>query len=436
MNDRFSQDYSSLYRKIAFTIFILMICRVGSFIPVPGLDPFVLSELKNSHSSGLLGMFNMLSGGSLGRMSIFALAIMPYITASIIMQLLSISYKPLESLKKDGEAGRKKINQLTRYLTVLLAVVESYALASNLHSMSSSSDSLIVVDMLFFKISTVTNMVVGTMLLMWLGEQINIRGFGNGTSLIIFSGIVSSIPSSLISAFELLRVGSVSAIMLFIVAIIVVLLVMLVVFVEKAQRKVAIQYPKRQVGSKIYGGEVSHMPLKLNTASVIPPIFANAFLSFPLTIANFSSGGDSILSNLSIYLTHGTFLYVFLYSFLIISISFLYTAIVFNSQETSENLRKNGAYIPGRRPGEDTAKYFDYLLVRLTCLGSLYLVLICVIPEIFMNQYSAILLSFTGTSILIIVNVVMDTFVQIQTFMLSKRYDVLMKKTKLRERRI
>jgi preprotein translocase subunit SecY len=435
MASNFTKENSDLQNRIFFTLFILIICRIGAFIPVPGVDSFVLSQIKESHSTGLLGMFNMLSGGSLGRMSIFALVIMPYITSSIVIQLLSMSYKPLEDLKKEGESGKRKINQLTRYLTVFLAIVESYAIASNLYSMSSVSGSLVVVDKLFFKISAVTNMVVGTMILMWLAEQVNLRGFGNGTSLIIFSGIVSSIPSSVISAFELVRAGSISVIMVLFVAIVVVVMILVIIFIERAHRKVPIQYPKKQVGSKIYGGEVSHMPLKLNTASVIPPIFANAILSFPLTIANFSTSSDSVLSKISLYLSHGTFTYMLLYSFLIVSISFLYTAVVFNSQETAENLRKYGAYVPGKRPGKDTVEFFDYLLVRLTCLGAIYLIFICIVPEIFMSKFSPILLSFSGTSILIVVNVIIDTVTQIQTHMLSKRYDSLMKKAKLREKK-
>ena len=435
MASNFTNENYDLQNKVLFTLFILVICRVGAFIPVPGIDSFVLSQVKESHTSGLLGMFNMLSGGSLGRMSIFALAIMPYITSSIVIQLLSMSYKPLEDLKKDGEIGKRKINQLTRYLTVFLAIIESYAVSSNLYNMSAGESSLVVVDKLFFKISAVTSMVVGTMILMWLAEQINLRGFGNGTSLIIFSGIVSSIPSSVISAFELIRAGSVSMFVILLVFVVVVLMVFVVIFVERAHRKVPIQYPKKQVGSKVYGGEVSHMPLKLNTASVIPPIFANAIISFPLTIANFASSDDFILSKIGMYLSHGTLLYVLLYSFLIVSISFLYTAVVFNSQETAENLRKHGAYVPGRRPGKDTIDFFDYLLVRLTCLGSIYLIFICIVPEIFMNKFSPILMSFSGTSILIVVNVIIDTTTQIQTHMLSKRYDSLMKKAKLREKK-
>jgi preprotein translocase subunit SecY len=435
MASNFAKENSDLQNKILFTLFILVICRVGAFIPVPGLDSFVLSQVKENHTSGLLGMFNMLSGGSLGRMSIFALAMMPYITSSIVIQLLSMSYKPLENLKKDGEVGKRKITQLTRYLTVLLAIIESYAISSNLYNMSVGSGTLVVVDKFFFKVSAVTSMVVGTMILMWLAEQINVRGFGNGTSLIIFSGIVSSIPGALISAFELVRVGSVSIFMVLLVFLIVLALIFVIIFVERANRKVPIQYPKKQVGSKIYGGEVSHMPLKLNTASVIPPIFANAILSFPLTIANFSSKDDSILGKIGVYLSHGTVLYVLLYSFLIVSISFLYTAVVFNSEETAENLRKYGAYVPGRRPGKDTVDFFDYLLVRLTCLGSMYLVFICIVPEVFMSKYSPLLLSFSGTSILIVVNVIMDTFTQMQTHMLSKRYDSLMKKAKIREKK-
>ena len=423
---------SDLSTRVMFTIFIVILCRFAAFIPIPGIDAVVLTHIRDHHDSGLLAMFNMLSGGSLGRMSIVALSIIPYVTSSIIIHLLSLSYSSLADLKKEGEVGRRKINQLTRYCTVLLAILESYGLSSNLYSMSASSGALVVVDVYFFKLSAVVSLVVGTMILMWLAEQINIRGFGNGTSIIIFSGIVSSIPSSVIGVFELLRSGSFSLLLALFAIIVLLLVVVVVIFVERAARKVPVQYPKRQVGNKIYGGDVSYMPLKLNTSGVLPLIFANSILSFPLTVANFSQ--DSILSGLGMYLQHGTPLYIVLYALLIIFTSFVYNSYLFNSEETADNLRKNGAYVPGYRPGQDTMRFFDYLLARLTCIGSMNLVFICIVPEIFMGKFSPVLLNFGGTSVLIVVSVILDTVSQIQTHVMSQKYDTLMKKMKLRER--
>jgi len=422
---------SDLSSRILFTIAVLIVCRIGSYIPVAGIDSSVLSEIAARNQAGVLGMLNMLSGGSLGRMSIFALAIMPYITASIIMQLLTIAYKPLEEMKKDGEAGRAKITQLSRYLTVLLASMQAYGLASSLTSMNSGAASLVIIDHGLFKLVTVVTLVVGTMFLMWLGEQITARGIGNGTSLIIFVGIVAGLPSALISTFELARKGGANPAIALLVCLVVVALVAIIVFFERAQRRVLVQYPKRQVGNKVYGGDSNHMPLKLNTSGVIPPIFASSLLLFPLTIANLSNSDSVILENISYYLGHGKPLYVALYAALIIGFSFLYTAIVFNSEETANNLRKYGAYIPGKRPGANTAEYFDFVLTRLTAIGSLYLCLVCIIPEIFMNKL-AVAFSLGGTSLLIVVNVVMDTFTQIQTHLFSGRYQGLVRKMKIK----
>ena len=423
---------SDLSSRIFFTLGVLIVCRIGSYIPVAGVDSSILGDIANQNEGGILGMFNMLSGGSLGRMSIFALAIMPYITSSIIIQLMTIAYKPLENMKKDGEAGRKKLTQISRYLTVVLASVQAYGVAASLASMSTGAGSVVVIDAAVFKFTTVVTLVVGTMFLMWLGEQITARGIGNGSSLIIFVGIVSGLPSAVISMFELARKGSTSPLVALVVTLCVVALIATIIFFERAQRRVLVQYPKRQVGNKIYGGDATHMPLKLNTSGVIPPIFASAILLFPLTIANFSKSTDSgFMDALTYHLGHGKPLYILAYVALIIAFSFLYTAVVFNSEETAKNLGKYGAYIPGKRPGANTSEYFDYLLTRLTAIGSLYLCVICVVPEMFMNKF-AVSFSLGGTSLLIVVNVVIDTFTQIQTHMFSGKYEGLIRKMKIK----
>ncbi|MDR0329411.1 MAG: preprotein translocase subunit SecY [Rickettsia sp.] len=420
-----------LVNRIIFTILALIVCRFGSFIPIAGIDSVALSSVAEQNQSGILGMFNMLSGGSLGRMSIFALAIMPYITASIIIQLMSIAYKPLENLKKEGEVGKRKINQLSRYLTVLLASFQAYGVAVSLEHVVTNVGPVVIIPGLFFKVTTVITLVVGTMFLMWLGEQITGRGIGNGSSLIIFIGIVSGVPSAIISMFELSRSGGLSPIVVMAICLGVIVIIAIIIFFEKAQRKVLVQYPKRQVGNKIYGGDSTHMPLKLNTSGVIPPIFASSILLFPVTIANFSSNNSEIMSLLTFHLGHGKPLYILLYVALIMFFSFFYTAVVFNSEETANNLRKYGAYIPGKRPGKNTAEYFDYLLTRLTVIGGIYLSFICIVPEMLMNKY-AVSFALGGTSFLIVVNVVLDTFVQIQTHLFSSKYEGLVKKMKLK----
>ncbi|WP_341757715.1 preprotein translocase subunit SecY [Candidatus Tisiphia endosymbiont of Ditula angustiorana] len=420
-----------LANRVIFTILALIVCRFGSFIPIAGIDSVALSSVAEQNQSGILGMFNMLSGGSLGRMSIFALAIMPYITASIIIQLMSIAYKPLENLKKEGEVGKRKINQLSRYLTVLLASFQAYGVAISLEHVVTNVGPVVIIPGLFFKVTTVITLVVGTMFLMWLGEQITGRGIGNGSSLIIFIGIVSGVPSAIISMFELSRSGGLSLIVVMAICLGVIVIIAIIIFFEKAQRKVLVQYPKRQVGNKIYGGDSTHMPLKLNTSGVIPPIFASSILLFPVTIANFSSNNSEIMSLLTFHLGHGKPLYILLYVALIMFFSFFYTAVVFNSEETANNLRKYGAYIPGKRPGKNTAEYFDYLLTRLTVIGGIYLSFICIVPEMLMNKY-AVSFALGGTSFLIVVNVVLDTFVQIQTHLFSSRYEGLIKKMKLK----
>jgi len=432
MGQNFSKKSSNdLVSRIVFTILILIVCRFGSFIPIPGIDSIALSSVAEKNQSGILGMFNMLSGGSLGRMSIFALAIMPYITASIIIQLMSVAYKPLENLKKEGEVGKRKVNQLSRYLTVLLASFQAYGVAISLESIVTNAGPVVILAGFFFRITTVITLVVGTMLLMWLGEQITQRGIGNGTSLIIFIGIISGVPSAIISMFELSRKGALSPLVVVAVCIGVVVLIAIIIFFEKAQRKLLVQYPKRQVGNKIYGGEATHMPLKLNTSGVIPPIFASSILLFPATLANFSNSNSEAMGMLTYYLGHGKPVYILLYVTLIMFFSFFYTAIVFNSEETANNLRKYGAYIPGKRPGKNTSDYFDYILTRLTVIGGIYLSVICVIPELLMNKY-VISLSLGGTSFLIVVNVVLDTMTQVQTYLFSSKYEGLMKKVKLK----
>lgn len=422
---------NDLVNRIFYTLAILVICRLGSFIPIPGVDSIAVNELASQNQNGILGMFNMLSGGSLSRMSIFTLAIMPYITASIIIQLMTIAYKPLEDLKKDGEVGKRKLNQLSRYLTVFFASFQAYGVAAALLAAKTLNGDVVIISTLLFKLTTVITLVVGTILLMWLGEQISSRGIGNGTSLIIFIGIVSGLPSAIISLFEMARKGVTSPITIIMILAIVVCVIAIIILFEKAQRRVLIQYPKRQVGNKIYGGDATHIPLKLNTSGVIPPIFASSILLFPATIISFYSGDSELVNTIMQNLTHGKPLYILLFVLLIVFFSFFYTAVVFNADETAENLKKNNAYIPGRRPGKNTSEYFDYLLTRLTIIGSAYLSVICVIPEVMMNKYS---ISFVlgGTSFLIVVNVILDTFNQIQTHMFSFRYEGLVKKMKLK----
>lgn len=422
-----------LSSRIIFTLSVLVVCRFGSFIPIPGIDSIALASFAQQNQGGILGMFNMLSGGSLERMSIFALAIMPYITASIVIQLMTIAYKPLENLKKDGEVGRRKINQLSRYLTVLFAAFQAYGVTLGLESTITPHGPVVIIAPMIFKISTITTLVVGTIFLMWLGEQISSRGIGNGTSLIIFIGIVSGLPSAVIGMFELSRKGAMSPLVVMAICAGVLIMIATIIFFERAQRKVLVQYPKRQVGNKIYGGDSTHMPLKLNTSGVIPPIFASSVLLFPATISDFSGKDSEIMGMVSRYLGHGKPLFILLYISLIMFFSFFYTAVVFNSEETANNLRKHGAYVPGRRPGKNTAEYFDYLLTRLTVIGSIYLAFVCIVPELLMNKFS-VAFALGGTSFLIVVNVVLDTFTQIQTHLFSARYEGLVKKMRLKEK--
>jgi preprotein translocase subunit SecY len=426
---------TELKNRIWFTLGLLIIYRLGTYIPIPGIDPAVLAELFNQQRGGILGMFDMFSGGALGRMTVFALNIMPYISASIIMQLMTAVSPHLEALKKEGEVGRKKINQYTRYGTVVLALFQSFGIAVGLEGMQGTQGAAVIDPGAFFRITTVITLTGGTIFLMWLGEQITARGIGNGISLIIFAGIVANLPSALAATLELGRTGALSAVFIVLLLIIAVATITIMVFMERAQRRVLVQYPKRQVGNKMFGGEASHMPLKINTAGVIPPIFASSLLLLPLTVAQFTAGqGPEWLQTVVAMLSHGQPLYILAYVGMIVFFAFFYTAIVFNPTETAENLKKHGGFIPGIRPGKSTADYLDYVLTRLTVIGAAYLSIICVLPEILISQY-AVPFYFGGTSLLIVVSVTMDTVAQIHSHLLAHQYEGLIKKTKLRGRR-
>ena len=426
---------TELKNRIWFTLAALVVYRLGTYIPIPGMDAAVLSQIFAQQQSGLLGMFDMFSGGALSRMTIFALNIMPYISASIIMQLMTAVSPKLEALKKEGETGRKKINQYTRYGTVILAAVQAYGLAVGVEGMRGPSGAVVLDPGMFFRVTTVITVVGGTMFLMWLGEQITSRGIGNGISLIIFAGIVANLPTALASLFELSRTGGVSAVFIIILLALAVATVAAIVFMERAQRRILVQYPKRQQGNKMYGGESSHLPLKLNTAGVIPPIFASSLLLMPATVANFGGSSNSEWLNfVSAYLGHGQPLYLALYLSMIVFFCFFYTAIVFNPEETADNLKRYGGFVPGIRPGKNTATYLDYVLTRLTVLGAAYLAAVCLLPELLISQY-AVPFYFGGTSLLIVVNVTMDTVAQIQSHLLAHQYEGLIKKSKLRGRR-
>ena len=422
-----SSQSNDLRTRIFFTIIILAIYRFGTFVPLPGIDPEQLQIMMQSNQKGLLGMFNVFAGGAVSRMAIFALGIMPYISSSIIVQLLTGVSDYFKNLKAQGEIGRQKITQITRYGTVLLAIVQGYGLSVGLES----SANLVINPGFFFKISTVTTIVAGTIFLMWLGEQITQRGIGNGISLIIFSGIVAEIPRALVTTFELGRTGAISTIMILGIFTILILTILFIVFMERALRKILINYPKKQMGSKIYGGESSHLPLKINSAGVIPAIFASALLLLPITFSNFTFSQNEIFLNLSALFSQGKPLYMILYGSGIIFFTFFYTSIVFNPNETAENLRKYGGYIPGIRPGESTALYIDNILTKLTTIGALYLALVCLMPEFLIAKYP-IPFYLGGTSILIVVIVAMDTVTQVQTRLMSAQYQSLIKKAKFR----
>ncbi len=423
---------TELKKRLWFVLGALIVCRLGSFIPVPGIDPQILAEIYSRHQGGVLGVFNMFSGGALERMTIFALAVMPYISASIIIQILTVAVPTLAALKKEGEAGRRKINQYTRYGTVFLAAFQGYGIAVGLEGMSGARGSAVLDPGLFFRFTTTVTLTGGTMFLMWLGEQITARGIGNGISLIIFAGIVAGLPAALGQTFELGRTGVMSTPFILVIMVIVLALITLIVFVERAQRRIIVQYPKRQVGNKMFGGENTHMPLKLNTSGVIPPIFASSLLLFPLTIASFhADGGSGILRAISTYLGHGQPLYIALYVGLIVFFCFFYTSVVFNPGETADNLKKNGGFIAGIRPGQQTAEYLDYVLTRLTAVGALYLSLVCVMPEIFVAKY-AVPFQLGGTGLLIVVNVTIDFVTQVQSHLFAHQYEGLIKKARLK----
>ena len=420
-----SLQSNDLRNRIVFTLFILAIYRLGTFVPLPGIDPEQLQTLMEGNQKGLLGMFNVFAGGAISRMAIFALGIMPYISSSIIVQLLTGVSDYFKNLKNQGEIGRKKITQITRYGTVLLATVQGYGLAVGLES----SANLVINPGTFFKITTVTTIVAGTVFLMWLGEQITQRGIGNGISLIIFSGIVAEIPRALVTTFELGKTGAISGFIIFLIFIILIATIMFIVFMERALRKILINYPKRQMGNKMYGGDSSHLPLKINSAGVIPAIFASALLLLPVTFSNFNFSNNETFLNISSYFTQGQPLYMLLYASGIIFFTFFYTSIVFNPNETAENLRKYGGFVPGIRPGESTALYIDTILTRLTTIGALYLTAVCLLPEFLIANYP-IPFYLGGTSILIVVVVAIDTVTQIQTRLMSSQYETLIRKTK------
>jgi preprotein translocase subunit SecY len=426
-----------LKRRIWFTLGALLVYRFGTFIPLPGISIDAFKAVFAQQSTGILGMVNMFAGGAVERMAIFALNIMPYISASIIMQLMTSVSPKLEALKKEGESGRKQINQYTRYLTVVLAAFQAYGIAIGLEGSRGSAGAVVPDPGWFFRMSTVITMVGGTMFLMWLGEQITQRGVGNGISLIIFAGIVAGLPSAIVGLFQMTREGSLSTPLLFALLIMMLAVVAAIVFMERAQRRLLIQYPKRQVGNRMFQGDASHLPLKLNSAGVIPPIFASSLLLLPITAAQFNSGsaggttGSEWFNTVVAALGRGQPVHIIVYVLLIVFFAFFYTAVVFNPKDTADNLRKYGGFLPGIRPGEKTAEYIDYVLTRITVVGAIYLAIVCVLPELLI-AYAAVPFYFGGTSLLIAVSVTMDTVAQIQSHLLAHQYEGLIKKAKLR----
>lgn len=423
---------TDLKKRIWFTLGALIVYRLGTYIPLPGIDPVVLQDIFRQNAGGILGMFDMFTGGALGRMTILALNIMPYISASIVMQLMTTASKQLEAMKKEGESGRKKINQYTRYLTVIITALQAYGIAVGLEGMRSSAGLAVHEPGLFFRFTTVVTLVGGTMFLMWLGEQITARGIGNGISLIIFGGIVANLPQALAGTLELGRTGALSTALIIGLLTMSVAVIFFIVFVERAQRRIIVQYPKRQMGNKQYGGESSHLPLKINTSGVIPPIFASSILLMPVTVISMQAGsGSEWLTTVAAYLGHGQPLYLIIYASLIVFFAFFYTAVVFNPVDTAENLKKYGGFVPGIRPGVHTAEYLDRILTRLTVLGAGYLVLVSLLPELLISRFS-VPFYFGGTSLLIVVTVTLDTVAQVQSHLLAHQYEGLIKKSKLR----
>lgn len=417
------------WNRLWFLLGALIVFRIGAHIPVPGIDPVQLEALFNQNSGGILGMFNMFSGGALSRFTIFALGIMPYISASIIMQLLTVVSPQLEAIKKEGESGRRKITQYTRYGTLVLATFQALGIAVALEAQAG----LVIDPGLAFRFTTVVTLVTGTMFLMWLGEQITERGLGNGISIIIFAGIAAGLPSAIGGLFELVRTGSMHALTAILICILVGLVTYAVVFIERGQRKILVNYAKRQVGNKVYGGQSSHLPLKLNMAGVIPPIFASSIILFPATITSWFTSGDTssgvvrFLKDLAASLAPGEPIHALLYAAAIVFFCFFYTALVFNSKETADNLKKSGAFVPGIRPGEQTSRYIDKILTRLTLAGAVYITVICLLPEFLIARWN-VPFYFGGTSLLIIVVVTMDFMAQVQNYVMSQQYDSLLRK--------
>lgn len=424
-NNKPIDKFADLKRRLWFLLLALIVYRIGAHVPVPGIDPVVLKDLFQSQESGVLGMFNMFSGGALSRFSIFALGIMPYISASIIMQLGTVAIPYLEALKKEGESGRRKITQYTRYGTLALALVQSYGISIALQSQAG----LVINPGSMFVITTVVTLVTGTIFLMWLGEQITERGIGNGISLIIFAGIAAGLPSAIGGTLDLVSTGSMHFLIALGIFIAAAIVTGFVVFVEKGQRRILVNYAKRQVGRQIYGGQSSHLPLKLNMAGVIPPIFASSIILFPATLAGWFASGESMiwLKDISGALSPGQPLYVMLYASMIIFFCFFYTALVFNPKETSDNLKKSGAFVPGIRPGDQTTRYIEKIMLRLTLTGSIYVTLVCLLPEFLILKWN-VPFYFGGTSLLIIVIVTMDFMSQVQSHVMSSQYDSLLKK--------
>ncbi len=420
-----SGKFGDLRRRLVFLLLALVVYRIGAHIPVPGIDPNELQRLFQSQQGGILSLFNMFSGGALSRFTVFALGIMPYISASIIMQLMSYVVPSLEALKKEGESGRRKITQYTRYGTLGLALFQSLSIALALES----SQGLVISPGVGFRVTAVVSLTAGTMFLMWLGEQITKRGLGNGISILIFAGIAAGLPSAMAGLFELVNTGAMSIPVAIIILVVVVAVTYVVVFVERGQRKILVNYAKRQVGNKVYGGQSSHLPLKLNMSGVIPPIFASSIILLPATLVGWFATGESMrwLKDLSAALSPGQPIYVMLYAAMIVFFCFFYTALVFNSRETADNLKKSGAFIPGIRPGDQTARYIDKILSRLTLAGAVYITLVCLLPEFLVLQYS-VPFYFGGTSLLIIVVVTMDFWAQVQSYVMSQQYESLLKK--------
>lgn len=422
---------TELKKRIWFTLGALIVYRIGTYIPVPGVDATVMGQLLARHQGGILGMFDMFTGGALGRMTVFALNIMPYISASIIVQLMSAAIPSLEALKKEGEGGRRKLNEYTRYLTVVIALFQAYGIAIGLENMHTEAGSAVVSPGLFFIVSCVLTLVGGTMFLMWLGEQITSRGVGNGISLIIFAGIVANLPNALASLFQLGYTGALSPFFVLVFLVLAAVTIAFIVFMELAQRRVVIQYPKRQVGQRMFGGDSTHMPLKVNTAGSIPPIFASSVLLIPVTIAGFvnNSSMPGWLSFLGQSLGQGQPLYMLFYAAMIVFFSYFYAAVTFNPAETADNLRKQGGFIPGIRPGAATATYFDKILTRLTTIGAAYMVLVCLLPQILISRYN-VPFYFGGTSLIIIVSVTIDTVTQVQSHLVAHQYQGLMRRSR------